>query len=141
MPELSRLLKEGSVSQESLLQSVEKVLVVVRDSNVCLRWLLLHTSPLAASVALHKRSRQLQQQVVDSCGVDEQQLYQLLVDTASLELVVRQLYSRLLAERERNWARIRADCVTRMEEAAEMFGGKQRMNRVEPNSKLKVCHG
>ena len=31
----------------------------VREGNVALRWLLLHTAPLPPTVALHKRTRQL----------------------------------------------------------------------------------
>ena len=59
LPQLKELLTEGSISQESLLDQVTRVLAVIRQSNVSLRWLLLHTAGLSSSVSQHKRSRQL----------------------------------------------------------------------------------
>ena len=51
-------------------------------------------------------------------------LYQLLVATARQQLFLRQTYSRVLAQRERSWARLRQEGVDRMEELADIFGGK-----------------
>ena len=45
------LLTEGAVTAETLLDSVPRILSVVRESNVALRWLLLHMAPLDPAVA------------------------------------------------------------------------------------------
>ena len=50
LPQLKELLTEGSITQESLLDNVTRVLAVIRQSNVSLRWLLLHTAGLSSSV-------------------------------------------------------------------------------------------
>ena len=65
-------------------------------------------------------------------------LYQLLVATARQQLFLRQTYSRVLAQRERSWARLRQEGVDRMEELADVLRGKQRLNRVELNSRLQA---
>ena len=51
MSQLSGLLTEGAVTADSLLDSVPRILSVVRESNVALRWLLLHLAPLTPAVA------------------------------------------------------------------------------------------
>ena len=48
---LAGLLTEGAVTAETLLDSVPRILSVVRESNVALRWLLLHMAPLDPAVA------------------------------------------------------------------------------------------
>ena len=51
MSQLSGLLTEGAVTADTLLDSVPQILTVVRESNVALRWLLLHLAPLTPAVA------------------------------------------------------------------------------------------
>ena len=51
MSQLSGLLTEGAVTADTLLDSVPRILSVVRESNVALRWLLLHLAPLTPAVA------------------------------------------------------------------------------------------
>ena len=51
MSQLSALLTEGAVTADTLLDSVPRILSVVRESNVALRWMLLHMAPLTPAVA------------------------------------------------------------------------------------------
>ena len=48
-PVLDKYLKEGVLVEEFILDSIPKLLNVMRDSNVTLRWLMLHTCALATS--------------------------------------------------------------------------------------------
>ena len=90
--------------QDSLLEGSGKVVAAVRESNVCLRWLYLHTAALPPSVQQHKRTRQLAEtvsntshdclnlvtcQVRAAAGVGQADLLQLLILTARLELLTR----------------------------------------------------
>ena len=52
MSQLSGLLTEGAVTADTLLDSVPRILSVVRESNVALRWLFLHLAALPPAVAL-----------------------------------------------------------------------------------------
>jgi hypothetical protein len=46
LPETDRLLEEGSLAEENVLDHIVKILNMVRDCNVTLRWLMLHTTSL-----------------------------------------------------------------------------------------------
>ena len=52
-----------------------------------------------------------------------------MVMVARLEQLTRQLYTRLLVTRDKSWARLRQDSVERLEELADVFGGKQKLSR------------
>ena len=67
-------------------------------------------------------------------GVEE--VLGLVVLVARLEQLTRQLYTRLLDQRETAWAKLRQDSVERMEELADVFGGKQKLSRIQPNKRL-----
>lgn len=44
--QLRQLLKEGVLTEESLLDNMQKLTNLIRQSNVTLRWMLLHSNPL-----------------------------------------------------------------------------------------------
>ena len=48
------------------------------------------------------------------------------------------MYQKVLAARATQWDSLRADCVARMEELAEVFGGRQQLSRVVASKKLEV---
>jgi len=48
-PVLEKYLKEGVLVDEFILDNIPKLLNVMRDSNVTLRWLMLHTCALSPS--------------------------------------------------------------------------------------------
>jgi WASH complex subunit strumpellin len=87
-PRLAQLLTEGAVTQDSLLESVPAILAVVRESNVCLRWLLLHTAPLPPAAAQHKRTRQLGEVAREAAGFGQDQLFDLLLQVLLLQLLL-----------------------------------------------------
>jgi WASH complex subunit strumpellin len=49
LPETARLLKEGAMVEEKMIDGINKVMNVVRECNVALRWIMLHTTPLTPS--------------------------------------------------------------------------------------------
>ena len=53
----------------------------------------------------------------------------MVVMVARLEQLTRQLYTRLLVTRDKSWARLRQESVERLEELADVFGGKQKLSR------------
>ena len=46
---LEKYLKEGVLTEEFVLDNIPKMMNVMRDSNVTLRWLMLHTATLSPS--------------------------------------------------------------------------------------------
>lgn len=46
---LDKYLKEGVLTEEFVLDNIPKMMNVMRDSNVTLRWIMLHTAALSSS--------------------------------------------------------------------------------------------
>lgn len=44
--ELKKVLKEGVIVEDNILERANKVIALLRDCNVTLRWTMLHTAPL-----------------------------------------------------------------------------------------------
>ena len=104
----------------------------------------------------HKRSRQLADYAKEAARITQEQLFQLLlqvtphtephqhctdyhiIQVARLEQLLRGMYQKVLAARATQWDSLRAECVARMEELAEVFGGRQQLSRVVPSKKLEV---
>lgn len=52
LPCIQKLVEEGALTEDQLLDNVQKVLNLVREANVTLRWLMLHTAPLSPGISL-----------------------------------------------------------------------------------------
>lgn len=50
---LRHVLKEGVLTDDYLLDNMQKLMNLIRHANVTLRWMLLHTSPLTAGRNSH----------------------------------------------------------------------------------------
>ena len=113
IPTLKELLTEGCITPETLLDNVSKVreillnrilrvyckvLAVIRESNVTLRWLMLHTTQLSAGVAQHKRTRQLLDLARQEAKVASEDVLSLIVQVSRLEQHTKQLYTRSLCK-------------------------------------------
>ena len=66
------------------------------------------------------------------------QISQFVTQVARLEQLLRGMYQKVLSARASQWDSLRADCVARMEELAEVFGGRQQLSRVVASKKLEV---
>lgn len=51
--QLRQLLKEGVLTEEFLLDNMQKLTNLIRQSNVTLRWMLLHTNALTPGKSLY----------------------------------------------------------------------------------------
>ena len=49
LPALNQYLKEGVLREDFVLDNIPKLMNVMRECNVTLRWMMLHTSALSPS--------------------------------------------------------------------------------------------
>ena len=68
---------------------------MIRESNVTLRWLMLHTTQLSPSVSLHKRTRQLLEMARQEAKVSTEDVLSLVVLVSRLEQHTRLSYIRV----------------------------------------------
>ena len=48
-PSVSKLQKEGALTEEKVLDHAVKMMNLVQECNVTLKWMMLHTAPLSPS--------------------------------------------------------------------------------------------
>lgn len=132
----AQFLKEGSITNESLLRDINKIINVLRNCNVVLRWLMLHTIQKPGKIDKNKRCKQLRDLVNAECKIDSVDLFKLLLNTAQLELCVREMYKTLLTEKDENWEKLKKESYSSLMELSEVFTGTKPLTRIAKNTNL-----
>lgn len=135
---LHQLLKEGVLTEEFLLDNMQKLINLIRQSNVTLRWMLLHTNTLTAGAESLKKCRQVRDQVLLDTKYQPVPVFELLLDCAELELNVRETFRILLTEKRSKWLLCKKECIERLTELADVFSGAKPLSRVEKNESLQL---
>ncbi|XP_023214249.1 WASH complex subunit 5-like, partial [Centruroides sculpturatus] len=138
IPQVEQLLKEGSLTEEIVLDNVPKLMNIVRECNVTLRWMLLHTSVLSPSAENNKRCRQLRDQVLTDSKYKPLQVFQLLLYTAQFELKIKEMFKQLLTEKHEKWMNYQKEGMERMTELTDVFSGMKPLTRIEKNENLQA---
>eukprot|EP01100_Stratorugosa_tubuloviscum_P013540 TRINITY_DN682_c0_g1_i1.p1 TRINITY_DN682_c0_g1~~TRINITY_DN682_c0_g1_i1.p1 ORF type:complete len:1155 (-),score=441.79 TRINITY_DN682_c0_g1_i1:57-3521(-) len=125
MLELNKYLNEGVLTQEFILDNPQKLLNHLRDCNVTIRWLLLHTSSNV------KKFRDI---IVKN--FDKNKLLTLILKTAQLEFVLKKSFTELLESKENRWNESKQQAVERMRELGEYYSGEKLLARVQKNEQL-----
>lgn len=80
-----------------------------------------------------KKCRQARDQVLADSKYQPVLVFELLLDTAELELNVRETFRNLLTNKKTNWERCKSECIERLTELADVFGGTKPLTRIEKN--------
>lgn len=83
-----------------------------------------------------KKCRQIRDQVINDAKYQPLTVFELLLDTAELELNVRETFRSLLTEKRTSWLRCKNECIERLTELADVFGGAKPLTRVEKNGEF-----
>ena len=139
IPQVQQLLKEGTLTEESVLDNVSKLMNILRDCNVTLRWLMLHTcqsSVNESNLMTVKKCKQLRELVVIESKYNPIQVFKLLLFTAQFELKIKEMYRNLLNDKQTKWNYYKKESYERISELAEVFSGTKPLTRIEKNSNL-----
>jgi WASH complex subunit strumpellin len=126
-------LKEGTLTEDYLLDHIPRLMNLIRDCNVTIRWLMLHTPPTADHCKL---ARQIRNAVIPNFSGD--QVFNLLLNTSQLEFLVKEMFQKLMAEKQEKWEAYKKEGVERMVELADVFSGTKPLTRVEKNEHLQA---
>ncbi|XP_076082010.1 WASH complex subunit 5-like isoform X2 [Mytilus galloprovincialis] len=135
---LEKYLKEGVLTEEFVLDNIPKMMNVMRDSNVTLRWLMLHTSTLSPSADMNKRCRQLREQVLADAKFNALTVFRLLLSVGQFEFKLKEMFRHMLNEKENKWDEHKKEGTERMQELGEVFSGTKPLTRVEKNENLQA---
>nr|XP_045581537.1 WASH complex subunit 5-like [Procambarus clarkii]XP_045581547.1 WASH complex subunit 5-like [Procambarus clarkii]XP_045581556.1 WASH complex subunit 5-like [Procambarus clarkii] len=132
-----QLLAEGVMSEARVLDHSNKILNLLRECNVTLRWAVLHTATLLkAGGEGNKRCKVTRDQVVSDMQYSPMMVFQLMLNTATLEIDLNQTYKRLVEEKSVRWEKFQKDANEHVLELAEVFAGSRPLARVAKNDRL-----
>ncbi|XP_025270593.1 WASH complex subunit 5 [Camponotus floridanus] len=138
------------VRMDKLLQETEEVQLagtldenatgslvkLVRECNVTLHWILLHTATPTIALEDSKRSRTLRQLVITEGKYTTVKCLRLLLSTAQIEQDVKQMYKDLLLGKEAKWLKDKGICVERITDLVQIFGGAKPLDGIDKNQNL-----
>lgn len=131
------LLKEGTLTEKMVIKNISKVVNLIRECNVTLRWLMLHTSKTTYDCSANKKCRQIETQVINDSSYNSVELFELLLNVSQLELKVREIIKEVLVEKENRWNKYRQEAAERVADLSEVFSGTNALMKIEKNQNLK----
>eukprot|EP00051_Salpingoeca_urceolata_P033878 m.22586 g.22586 ORF g.22586 m.22586 type:complete len:1163 (-) comp6876_c0_seq1:95-3583(-) len=138
---IENYLKEGVLHRDYVLDQIPKLLHTMRDANVTIRWLMLHThnayGSLQPKLEVHKRAASVRQAVVQS-GYRPEVLFALLLDLSQYEFLLKEMFKQLLAGKLDKWNALKTEASDRMSELSDVFSGTTPLSRVEKNEHLQA---
>nr|XP_028591994.1 WASH complex subunit 5 [Podarcis muralis]XP_028591995.1 WASH complex subunit 5 [Podarcis muralis] len=135
--QVQQFLKEGCLREEMVLDNIPKLLNCLRDCNVAIRWMMLHTADSAYDPN-NKRLRQIKDQVQTDSKYNPKILFQLLLDIAQFEFILKEMFKQMLSEKQTKWESYKTEGSERMTELADVFSGVKPLTRVEKNENLQA---
>ena len=130
LPDTQRLLQEGALTQENVLDSSVKVLNIIRECNVTLRWLMLHTTNLNSMGEQNKKCRQLRDIVQNETKSRHGQIFHLLLNTSQFEFKLRSMYKKMINKRKFTWEKCRESARKEMTELINIMETDQKTKKV-----------
>lgn len=134
-PQINQFLKAGTLTEDYVLDNIPKIMNCLRNCNVTLRWLMLHT--IDTGLDHNKKCRQTREFVNTNVKVNQNHIFNLLLNTAQLELIMNDMFNKMLKEKEGKWEEFKKEGHERMTELAEVFVGDKPLTRVQKNDHLK----
>eukprot|EP01125_Pyxidicula_operculata_P012814 TRINITY_DN4218_c0_g1_i3.p1 TRINITY_DN4218_c0_g1~~TRINITY_DN4218_c0_g1_i3.p1 ORF type:complete len:1114 (+),score=245.98 TRINITY_DN4218_c0_g1_i3:40-3381(+) len=118
-------LQEGTLTEEYILKNRQKLLEWLREANVALRWLILHT---------RRSTKKFQDTFMKD--IDQSQVLLLLMKTSQFEFVLTRLIRSILEGKQDKWEQAKKESTERVKELSEVFSGAKALSRVEKNERL-----
>ncbi|XP_020897630.1 WASH complex subunit 5 [Exaiptasia diaphana] len=132
--EVLNYLREGFLVEEYVLDHIPKLMNCLRDCNVTLRWLILHTCDVFDN---NKRCRSIRD-IVFASGYSPRGVFELLLNTAQFELKLKDMFKLMLSQKQGNWEKNKKEGIDRMDELSEVFSGTKPLTRIEKNENLQA---
>ncbi|RNA30035.1 WASH complex subunit strumpellin [Brachionus plicatilis] len=134
--EVNETLNEGFLTQDYLLTSLNKILNLLRKSNVTLKWSMLHTSPLSPFAEANKKLKLIRDQVLRDFQFEPMKILNLLLNLSQLEFNVRNCYKSMIEQKQTQWELLKKEAKERTEELSEVFSGQKPLTRIAKNENL-----
>lgn len=131
------LLKEGTLTDDFVLDNIGKIINLILNCNHVLRWLLLHNSDVIF-FDTNKKSKQLKELVIKESNYDPLKILELLISTAELELKIRESLKSVLESKSENWNKNKNLALEAVTNLSQLFSGANPYTKVTENEQLKL---
>lgn len=118
-------LQEGVLLKDFILDNAHKLMSHVRECNVVIRWLMLHTN------SVNKKLRE-----IVTTNFDYQKLLNLLLKSAQFEFVLKNQFQALIDTKLDQWDECKKQSSERVKELGEYYSGEKVLTRVTKNENL-----
>lgn len=135
------ILRDGILTDYFVLQNITKIINLIRQCNVSLRWYFTHASATIYEICRGKATQKTQQIVEfvrKELQYEESNLFELLLNCAQLELVVKEILRTLMQEKTQRWNDFKKEALDRVNELSEAFSGSRPLSKIESNPQLKM---
>ena len=115
---------------------MNKIFAIVRQANCTLKWSILHTSQLTSLAEAKKNLKSIRDQVIKDFQYDPNKVLDLLLNLSQLEFNVREIYRKMIEQKQAQWESLKTEAKERTEELSEVFSGTKPLTRVSKNENL-----
>ena len=89
--QVEQYLVEGVLVEEYVLKNISVLLKFMKECNITLRWIILHTSELPVGADINKRCKQMLQFVITESHYEPGAVFKLLLNTAQFEFNLKEV--------------------------------------------------
>lgn len=133
------ILKEDKIDEDLLMKDITKIINLIRECNVAIRWIMLHTSvPIIVETSASKKCKTIRDQVITDLNYKSLEFFELLLNTSQLELRIRELLKLLITEKDVRWNKYKTESNDRIKDIVDAFAGIKPMIKIDKNDDLKV---
>lgn len=133
---LKKCLNENHLNEEFVLKNCDKLIKLCKQSNVVLRWILLHAYPNAQveqNGPCFKKCKATRELVISEFKYDSVKVFNMLLCTSEYELQLKQHIKEIIGRKEENWSKFKRETHELLEELVDVFSGNKPLSRVEKN--------
>ncbi|XP_011207419.2 WASH complex subunit homolog 5 [Bactrocera dorsalis] len=139
LKQTQEILRAGVLNDDFVLQNISKIIPLMRQCNVLLRWYFTHTSKAVLVLTQSsQKTQQVEQLVCNELNYRKEQLLELLLDCSQLETAVKDILRDLMNAKAERWSKFKHEALDRLKELGEAFGGSRPLSKIENNPQLKL---
>jgi len=118
-----------------MLEKSNRLLRLLQDSNVTLRWLILHVLS-EGKIGLSSKNVQKLRDLIVANQISSENILELILNSAELELQIKETLGQLLENKTVELERLQKECISSLEELSEVYSGKKPLTKLEKNENL-----
>jgi len=123
---LKKFLFEGFINEDYVLDNINALLTIMRESNVLLRWLLLQRT------TSNKKYKEIINQDLKNYDI-----INLLLSTSHFEYLLKNMFQKLVDNKEAMWNEDKQNCLFRLKELSEYFAGNKNFGKQVKQTEFK----